>query len=391
MGQKNLHQPAPLDPDLLAAITDHDPHEREAAVALLLDDGGPEAVRLLFEELHDPSEMVRAAVADALGWMRSGQALSALRGALHDPSDVVRAAAARALERHRDPSALPELRALEEDADADVRRAVAEAIEALDPTRAAAAHARRLMRDGDGTTPRAAFKEQVFRDFYDHPWNFPWLRSQPGRTFANVEFQRCRFEHCVVSVTNNPRRRSTIRNARLIDCDIRNCSLDAALVEDVVVDGLETSGLCIIWGAAFKHLTMRGRLGSFKFNPWHGPSAKPGLERAFAEANAAFYATVDWALDISEAEFEDVDLDSVPGHLVRRDHESQVLVTREKALMGAWRTVNLDDTYWPTSLDFFLKSGMPSIVLAAPKRNRAYRRLLDGLRELRNIGVAEPD
>lgn len=393
MGQKNLDQtmPPPLDHDLLAAINDHDPQVREAAVEFLLENGNPEAMRLLLEKLHDPSDMVRSAVADALGHSRNRQVFSALRSALHDLSDAVRAAAARAFGRHLDPGALPELRPLEADPNANVRRAVAEALDAIDPTRADAAHARRLMRNDGGMTARRVFKEQVFRHFSDRPWNFPWLRSRPGRTFANVEFQRCRFEHCFLSVTENPQRRSTIRNVRLIDCGIMDCSLHAALVEDVVVDGLETSGLCIIWGAAFNHVILRGRLGRFKFNPWYGSNAKPQLEQAFAAANTAYYSTVDWALDISEAEFEDVDLTSVPGHLVHRDRETQVLVTREKALGGAWRQIDLNDTYWSTSLDMFLESGMPSIVLAAPKRHCAYQRLLDGLCRLRDIGVAEPD
>jgi len=255
----------PLDPDLLALLEDADPQVREAAAQLLGEDGDPAAVDPLLELLHDPAEAVRAAATEALGWMRSRQALPALSGALHDPSDLVRAAAARALGRIRDPSALSTLQPLAADPSTDVRRAVAEALDTLDPARAPAAHAQHRARSGgsgDEMAPRRLFADHMFRDFSDYLWNFPWLRNRPGRTFANLEFQRCRFEHCILSVTNNPRRRSTIRNVRLIDCEILASSLDAALVEDVVVDGLETSGLCIIWGAAFRHVTLRGRLNA---------------------------------------------------------------------------------------------------------------------------------
>jgi hypothetical protein len=40
------------------------------------------------------------------------------------------------------------------------------------------------------------------------------------------------------------------------------------------------------------------------------------------------YADIEWALDISEAVFSDVDLSYVPGDLVRRGPETQFLIRR---------------------------------------------------------------
>jgi hypothetical protein len=68
-----------------------------------------------------------------------------------------------------------------------------------------------------------------------------------------------------------------------------------------------------------------------------------------------------------------------------------VLVTREAAMTGRWRTVDLTGTYWPTALEFFLESQMPDIVLVAPKRNRNFKRLVAGLQKLRDCGVAKQD
>jgi hypothetical protein len=81
----------------------------------------------------------------------------------------------------------------------------------------------------------------------------------------------------------------------------------------------------------------------------------------------------------------------MPGHLVRRDPATQFLVTREKALQGAWRKMDLSDTYWPISLEMFLEGGLDSEVLVAPNRIREFHKLLDGLKKLRDAGVAEPD
>jgi hypothetical protein len=76
--------------------------------------------------------------------------------------------------------------------------------------------------------------------------------------------------------------------------------------------------------------------------------------------------------------------------LIRRDPETQVVVTREKAIEGAWRNLDLSKTWWATSLEFFVKRGDADVVLVAPKRDRKFRDLLDGLKALRDAGVAEP-
>ncbi len=112
-------------------------------------------------------------------------------------------------------------------------------------------------------------------------------------------------------------------------------------------------------------------------------------QRVFDQANSQFYASVDWALDLTEAEFEECDVRGVPGRLIRRDPSTQVLVTRDAAITGRWRSLDLTGTYWATALDLFLESQMPDIVLVAPKRNKNFRLLAEGLQKLRDCGVAE--
>jgi hypothetical protein len=167
------------------------------------------------------------------------------------------------------------------------------------------------------------------------------------------------------------------------------------------VDGLKTSGTFHTWGAVFKHVTLRGKIGDIMISPAvNAGLAKPAEHRACDEANAAYYASVDWALDIREAEFEGADRRGVPGHLVRRDPENpetHVLVMRAKALERRWRHLDLSKTYWPTTLEFFVEdANFDSTVLVAPKRiGRSgpwtYQNLLDGLGMLRDAGIAEPD
>jgi hypothetical protein len=100
-------------------------------------------------------------------------------------------------------------------------------------------------------------------------------------------------------------------------------------------------------------------------------------------ANANFYDRVAWALDISEGEFKELDIRGIPAHLIRRDPETQFVLTREKALQGRWRDLEFQETVWYTWIAHFLKSGDSAVVLIAPKRHRKFLQLL------RAAGVAE--
>jgi hypothetical protein len=157
-----------------------------------------------------------------------------------------------------------------------------------------------------------------------------------------------------------------------------------------LVDGLATPRTATAKYCVFKHVVLRGKIGEIMITDYVGE--KPRLQRAFDEANAAYYANVDWALDIREADCRDVDLRGMPARLVIRDPATQVVVTRERALKGAWSTADLARTHWPGAIARFLEDNRsPAMVLAAPKRDRNYPELLEGLQKLRELGVAEPD
>ncbi len=228
------------------------------------------------------------------------------------------------------------------------------------------------------------FEAQEFCDFQDR---------ESARVFADLEFRRCRFAGSFISVTRYPWFRSTVRNVRLIRCVASVCTVYAAIVEDVLVDTLSVEGTFFTRGAVFKHVTLKGKIGPLLIDPLVSPgSAEPGQQEAFDEANRAYYESVDWALDISEAEFVDVGINGVPARLIRRDPLTQVVVTREKALEGRWRQLDLSKTIWPSHLKLFLNGGEPDVVLAASKADkRTYQYELDGLKMLRDAGVAEPD
>lgn len=240
----------------------------------------------------------------------------------------------------------------------------------------------------------SSYSNQTFRDFH-HPTLLPWQRR---RIYTGARFERCRFENCWIYTSYDPQRRAIVRDITLVNCEVQAVGIERPILEEVVVDGLRTHALIQTWAAVFKHVTFRGKVGRIMTSSLIGIDAATGerparFQKAFDAANAAYYATVDWALDIREGEFQELDLRGVPAHLVRRDPQTQVVVTREKATEERfWRTLDLSRTYGPTALEMFLyRTTAPAIVLVAPKRARDFTELLAGLQRLRDAGVADPD
>lgn len=229
------------------------------------------------------------------------------------------------------------------------------------------------------------FEKQEFGSFADR---------DSGSLFSDIEFRGCYFQGCNLSVTEDPNLRSTVRNVQLLDCSQRGCAIYPAIFEDVLVDGFNTNGQLVqAWGAAFNRVVLRGKIDRLMISSVvdvYGD--RPNLQRAFDEANAEYYRSVEWALDISQAEFKELDIRGVfPVHLIRRDPETQVVVTRERALKHEWKSLDFQENLLPFSIDFFLKEEEPATLLIAPKRHPKFRRYLQDIKTLRAAGVAEPD
>lgn len=221
---------------------------------------------------------------------------------------------------------------------------------------------------------------------------FERLRDRgSGRIYEDIQLHGCCFQGCV-TVAKKPKRRPTFRNVRVVDCEQRGCVLRGAIVDGCLIENLRTNGLFQVWGSVFRHVTVRGRVDRIMVTALIGLSERANKRQAeFDDANAEDYAKVDWALDIREADFEECDLRGVPARLVLRDPETQVVVTRERALNESWRALDLSRTHWGTSLDLFLQRGQPDVVLVAGKRASNFSDLVAGLDLLRKNGVADAD
>src|SRR5262245_24390746 len=95
------------------------------------------------------------------------------------------------------------------------------------------------------------FEDQTIQCFYD----------RGGGVYADIEFKRCAFESCGISIAKHPFDRSTVRRVVIRDCEVRGCPINTAVVEDAEIENLKTDGLLQTLGAVFKHVVLKGTIG----------------------------------------------------------------------------------------------------------------------------------
>ncbi|WP_397405156.1 hypothetical protein [Phenylobacterium sp.] len=191
---------------------------------------------------------------------------------------------------------------------------------------------------------------------------------------------------------------SEVRRVELIDCATNGCSTGPLIASDIRISNLKTNDLLIMWSPYLDRVVLSGEIGKMKITATADPSTHGNAkQKPFDEYRKQFYSSVEWALDISKARFKEFDIRGVPGRLIRRDTESQVLITRERALQVAtpgWeQQLDPSNKLWPFMVSLFLGDGDPDTVFVAPLGAAKAKRdpLLKGLQELRRIGLAEPD
>jgi hypothetical protein len=243
-----------------------------------------------------------------------------------------------------------------------------------------------------GASAMREFKNENFYQLYDRGDQL---------LIEDMKFEQCTFTRCAISLTAQFGRMSTVRNVELSDCAFLDCQTGPTVLSNVSISNLRTSDLFIVWCPYLDRVKLSGNIGKMKINAeadtsTYGPN-NYARQKPFDDYRDRFYAGVDWALDISEARFKEFDIRGVPARLIRRDPESQVLITRERALQvvkPGWEgQLYPTNKLWPFMINLFLADGDADTVLVAPLAAAKAKRdlLLQGLQELRRIGLAEPD
>lgn len=197
------------------------------------------------------------------------------------------------------------------------------------------------------------------------------------REYEDVRLAGCTLKGCRLVQVDDPGLSLVVRNVVIDHCRMEGCVAAGVYFEDVTVDTLRLARLHLLGGCVFKHVTLRGKIGPVMAIRPPKPEFVAGIVERYKE--------VDWALDISEAVFSDADFYYVPGELIRRDENTQVLLRREA--FG-----DLDPRGLPGSAGIwasrFESTPFDSIVGIAPKGSKDFGKVMADIEWLHRQGFA---
>jgi hypothetical protein len=154
------------------------------------------------------------------------------------------------------------------------------------------------------------YVKQTFKD----------LRLPHGGVLDGATFDQCVFD--TSTPTGGVGLYAVVRNVVARNCEYKGSPPFNTILEDVTIDGLDSgAALLVISDCLFKHVVVKGKLGKWRMH--HGSPAQMDPKK--------FYRSVDWALDLRDAEFAEVELRGIPSELLRRDPATQVAVRQADA------------------------------------------------------------
>jgi hypothetical protein len=221
-------------------------------------------------------------------------------------------------------------------------------------------------------------------------------RAAAGSVVADVSLEQCEIFGCGVDVAVDPALRPQFRNITLINNIAGPVGIDGAAFSDVIIDGVRTLGNLIrVNGCIFRRVALKGFVESLIINRHVSGMLPADLRTTYESANNAFWRDMaegnDWALDISQISGR-VSVRGIPASVIRRDPETQVIMTFEQAFAGEWReVVHPENAAILGSIKLLLDKGWGDVVLIADRNSADFRRNVAVLRELQRIGAALPE
>jgi hypothetical protein len=205
-----------------------------------------------------------------------------------------------------------------------------------------------------------------------------------GRVIEDLELVRCEFIASHIAQFDDPELGLVVRNVSATKCVAKRSGAAGVRFEDVLVDGLDCT-VTRLEGCVFSRVTLRGRIGQLICMP-PNPAMPTEIQDAFRDGIVRAYAGVDWALDISEAQFTGAGLYYVPGDLVRRNPDTQYLI-RRSVVAG----VDLSDLPLRAQIAASRLESTPfdSLVAVAPTRAKDFAEVKAAFDEMRARGLAE--
>jgi uncharacterized protein YjbI with pentapeptide repeats len=199
-----------------------------------------------------------------------------------------------------------------------------------------------------------------------------------GAILQNAVFENCLFDNC--KIRDGAGTHSILRNMEFKDCKYKGGDFYHASLEDVQIENLSTGGLKQAVDCFFKHVTLKGKFDRLFIRCTEHPTPDP----------VKYYADVDWALDIRDALFKEIDLGGIPCKLIIRNAETQIVITRNAAeTNNGWRNLPCDT--WVTAIEY-ITDDYPiadEIILIPEAYNKNYALQIESVRMLHELGLAQ--
>jgi hypothetical protein len=205
---------------------------------------------------------------------------------------------------------------------------------------------------------------------------------------ADFSVANMSINNCDIPFERQPERRARLSNISISHCEHYACSVEGAIIRDVTVTELRGSSKAPTYlrGCVYSRVTLRGRMGGLWL--WHLVNClhdDPQLEAAYRAANEAEYRTIDWALDITEAQFGHFFLlAGIPTSLIRRSPERHFVLTREAALVLAR---DADRTIWSGTAQHLVELGFADALIVVGGSAKALRADVEAAQRLRDRGL----
>jgi hypothetical protein len=220
------------------------------------------------------------------------------------------------------------------------------------------------------------------------------------QVIADYALANCTFEGFAGFVPDwsnpDPRLRPTIRDVTLWNTNACSAFLEGAIIDEVTVNTTKVGKAPLfLRGSVYRHATLKGRIGRIEirgkmFPPLDLPKEdRERIEFMWDLANAAYYQTVDWALDITQARYGSLSISGVPAKMIRRNPENTAVVTRERAMSTSWQDIPVKNRLFSNVISQFIGEGYDDVVLIACPRSKRYNEQIADLQILRDSGAAE--
>ena len=226
--------------------------------------------------------------------------------------------------------------------------------------------------------------------------DFYYLSMQENLVLENVYFKSCNFYHCNLSDTIiSPTEASLMKDCIFENCTINeNCNVGNGILQNVKFYNFRTKFDLVFAGALFNKVSFSGQCGKLSLSSHTSQrtinNGKILTEEQISNLNKAadlFYKNIEWALDISEAEFEELRVfDNIPVELIKINCYSQVIVRKANIDM---QKLESNPHIIDAHKHFIMQSKRDCILSVATINNKYEKEELESLKVLKGEGLVQ--